>query len=117
MGTATAPTKEENYAARMTAASTAKYCSVPRSILVDRLAGLLFDGNDASDLQNRLDTILGELVTGVSRLTLSGIPDDSEVQSAMEKAIYDALLDGIEIEHLAVREELTKYGRVIADAA
>jgi hypothetical protein len=92
--------------------------TVPRAVLVDRLAGLLLDEKEphnASDLQERLDTILGELVTGVSRRTLSSIPDGSEVESAMEKAIYDALLDGIEIERLAAPEELTKYGRVIAD--
>jgi Asp-tRNA(Asn)/Glu-tRNA(Gln) amidotransferase A subunit family amidase len=102
-------------AAARDAESTAKYATVPRAVLVDRLAGLLLEGSDASGLQERLDAILDDLVVGVSRRDLSGIPDDSEVHSAMEKAIYDALLDGIEIERLAVPEELTKYGRVIAD--
>lgn len=61
--------------------------SVERSVLIDRLDGLLLQGSNPSDLQERLDAILAELVVGVSRCPLSGIPDDSQVQDAMEKAI------------------------------
>ena len=85
---------------------------VKRAVLIDRLEGLLFDRrkpNDPSRLQERLDDVLGELVTGVAR---SPITDESGILEAMERAIYAALLDGIEAEGIAVPEMTSKYGRV-----
>jgi hypothetical protein len=52
---------------------------------------------------------LGELVQGVSRCPVSEIPDTSQVQTAMERALLRELLDGIEVEGIAQPEELTKY--------
>jgi hypothetical protein len=88
--------------------------TVARAVLIDRLAGLLCDRrkpNDPSRLQERLDEVLGELIAGVSRATPS---DASLVQQGMERALYAALLDGIEAEGFAQPEEVTKYGTVAA---
>jgi hypothetical protein len=87
---------------------------VARAVLSDRLEGLLFDRrrpNDPSRLQERLDAVLSELVTGVAR---SPITDESGILEVMERAIYAALLDGIEAEGIAAPPALAKYGRVAA---
>ena len=92
---------------------------VARAILDDRLSGLLYDRrkpNDPSRLQARLDEVLGELITGVSRSTDDDPGDGSLVQEGMERALYAALLDGIEAEGLAVPEQgpSTMHGTVAA---
>ena len=84
-----------------------------RAILIDRLEGLRFDRrkpNDPSRLQERLDAAFGELITGVARCV--NVSDDSGIHEAMERAMYAALLDGIEAEGIAVPEVTSLYGRV-----
>jgi hypothetical protein len=96
------------------AIETAPAPTVTRAVLIDRLAGLLYDRrepNSPSRLQERLDKVLDELITGVSRSSTS---DESLVQQGMERALYAALLDGIEAEGTAKPEEVTKYGTVTA---
>jgi hypothetical protein len=78
---------------------------VTRAVLIDRLSGLLYGRREPSNpsrLQNRLDAVLDELITGVARSTR---PDGSPVQENVERALYAALLDGIEAEGLALSEQ------------
>jgi hypothetical protein len=73
----------------VTTATAPVALDVARAVLIDRLAGLLHDRRkpqDPSRLQERLDEVLYELVTGVSRCT--AIPDETRVQDSMERAIY-----------------------------
>jgi hypothetical protein len=98
------------------AIATAPASTVTRAVLIDRLSGLLYDRrkpNSPSRLQNRLDEVLDELITGVSRSTGG---DESLVQHGVERALYAALLDGIEAEGLAVPEQgpSTVHGTVEA---
>jgi hypothetical protein len=98
------------------AVATAPAPTVARAVLIDRLSGLLYDRrkpNGPSRLQARLDDVLDELITGVSR----SIRDDGcAVQANVERALYAALLDGIEAEGLAVPEQgpSTVHGTVAA---
>lgn len=98
------------------AIATAPAPTVTRAVLIDRLSGLLYDRrkpNSPSRLQDRLDEVLDELITGVSRSIRA---DGSPIQGGVERALYAALLDGIEDEGLAVPEQgpSTVHGTVAA---
>lgn len=84
--------------------------SVPRDVLLDRLHGLLYDRQEPanpSDLQERLDNILIELLAGISRRSESSIPDDCGIVDGIESAIFIAMMEGIESQGLALREDVS----------
>jgi hypothetical protein len=81
--------------------------TVPRDVLLDRLDGLLYDQAEPanpSDLQERLDAILGELLTDMIRATY---PDDCGIVDQIEAVIFRMMLEGIENQGLARHEDLS----------
>ncbi|TAM63631.1 MAG: hypothetical protein EPN50_06160 [Chloroflexota bacterium] len=83
--------------------TTSTTTSPTRAILEDRYAGLLKDREDpadASDLQDRLDAILTDLIVGVARVPAMTLQEEDHDVSghlidACEATIRGLILDGI----------------------
>jgi hypothetical protein len=83
--------------------ATATAPAITRDMLEDRYVGLLHDGNNPSELQDRLDDVLWDLVAGVARRATKGPeadtsdhPFDEGIVDRCEAEVRRIILDELE---------------------